>query len=447
MITKFIETVEKYNMFSPGQRVIVGLSGGADSMCLVSLLIKNRSFLGITVEAAHVNHCIRGEEAMRDEKFVREFCSREGIKVHVLSADIPAIADKTGESIELCARRVRYDFFDSLNADVIATAHTGSDRIETMLMNLSRGASLSGLCSIPPVRGNIVRPLISILRSEIEEYCNTEKIEYITDSTNLTNDYTRNKFRHNVVNELLSINPSFEKNALRCIENINGDEIFLVSQANAVYEKLINPDGSLNIKDIHLSDVSIRRRIIKRYIEKNIHTDLSAKHIENILSGLGKSFSVVLPGGVRISGNSEKLFYDECVPERFIYEDKFLKKGQSAVFEREGTVLSFEWSEKFPRNTENCYIAAADRVGEEICIRTRRPGDIFHLGKRNCSKSLKKLFNEMKIPVKDRDALFVISDENGIIFLEKAGIDAKREINQQTSEFLIIKTECGKNNE
>lgn len=447
MTTKFIDTVEKYNMFSPGQKVIVGLSGGADSMCLVSLLQKYSSSLGITVEAAHVNHCIRGEEAKRDERFVREYCERSGIKVHILSADIPAIAAKTGESTELCARRIRYEFFDSLKADVIATAHTGSDRIETMLMNLSRGASLSGLCSIPPVRGNVVRPLIGILRNEVEEYCAAEKIEFITDSTNLTNEYTRNKFRHNVVTELVNINPSFEKNALRCIENLNDDEMHLVSQSNDAYKSLINQDGSLNITDIYRFDTSIRRRIIKLFIEKKICTDFEMKHIESILASLGKSFSIVLPGAVRLSGNKEKLYYDEITDAKDSYDDEFLKKGEKILCIREDKNLSLDWADFLPGDITNCYVADADKIGDELSVRTRRAGDVFHLGKRHCSKSLKKLFNEMKIPVKDRDSLFVISDDSGLIFLESIGTDAKREVDQQTKNFLIIKMESGKNNE
>ena len=446
-MVKFFDAVKKHNMFSPGQKVLVGLSGGADSMCLVSLLVEYAGQFGISVEAAHVNHCIRGEEALRDERFVRRFCDEKGIPLHVLTADIPAIAKETGESTELCARRIRYEFFDSLEPDVIATAHTGSDRIETMLMNLSRGASLSGLCSIPPVRGNIVRPLIGVLRSEIEQYCTDQNIDYITDSTNLSDDYTRNKFRHNVVAELVKINPAFEKNALRCIESINEEEKFFVASADRLYQQYVKADGSLDISELHFADTALCRRIIKQYIISNSDSDFEMKHIDSVIDRLGSCFSVVLPGNVILSGDKNRIFFKENIKKSLSIEDIVLKKGQQAEISQGEKTLIVRWSEALPANTENLYYADAAKVCDEICIRARRPGDVFNLGKRRCSKTLKKLFNEMKIPAEKRDSLFVVADDNGLIFAEEIGIDSKRSINKYTQGFLIIKTEGGKNNE
>lgn len=447
MIVKFLDTIKKYNMLSPGQKVLVGLSGGADSMCLVSLLIKYADKFGITVEAAHVNHCIRGEEALRDESFVRCFCDAKGIVLHTVRADIPAIAEETGESTELCARRIRYEFFDSLQPDVIATAHTGSDRIETMLMNLSRGSSLSGLCSIPPVRGNVIRPLIGVLRKEIEEYCANENIDYITDSTNLSDEYTRNKFRHNVIAELVRINPAFERNALRCIESINDDEKSFVSYTDEIYGKLINEDKSLRIPELYLYDTALCRRIIKKYISSNTDSDFEMKHIDSIIDNLGGSFSVVLPGNIIICGDKNRIFVKNREAKENYIADRILKKGQSAEISVGNKKLIIRWSEELPECVDNMFFADADRIGSEICIRSRRPGDVFCLGRRRCSKTLKKLFNEMQIPAESRNELFVISDETGLIFVEGIGVDGKRITNKQSGSILIIKTECGKNND
>lgn len=447
MMVKFFETIKKYNMFSPGQKVIVGLSGGADSMCLVSLLNKHKLELGIVLEAAHINHCIRGDEALRDENFVREFCEKEEIPLHVLTADIPALAALSGESTELCARRVRYEYFASLNADIIATAHTGSDRIETMLMNLTRGATLTGLCSIPPVRGNIVRPLIGILRTEIEDYCRKESVAYIVDSSNLTDDYTRNKFRNNVIPMLSCINPAFEKNALRCIESINDEELYFSLYVNELYTGLVDSDGNLNVNAVLGLDLSVKKRVVRLFIENTINSDYEMKHIDRIVNSLGSTFAVVLPGNFRISGDKEKLYYDRFSECKETFSGLTTVKGKDCVAERGNDKLLLKWADILPDDVTGCFIADADKINDSIVIRTRIAGDVFHLGKRRCSKTLKKLFNELKIPAEKRDSLFVVADENGLIFAEEAGIDAMREINNRTKKFLIIKTECGKNNE
>ena len=138
-------------------------------MCLLNLFLEIRDELKLLVGAAHVNHGIRGDEADRDEEFVRNFCNENNVHFYSLKVSVLEIAENTSESIELCARRIRYEFFESLDCDYVATAHTASDRIETMLMNLSRGTSLSGLCSIPASSGRIIRPLIDFTLGEIEE--------------------------------------------------------------------------------------------------------------------------------------------------------------------------------------------------------------------------------------------------------------------------------------
>ncbi len=176
--------------------------------------------------AAHVNHGLRGEEADRDERFVRDFCERNSIVLQVLHADVIATAREKSQGIEECGREVRYSFFRSLCGPDgrIATAHTLSDSAETVLMNLAKGAGTKGLCGIPPVRGNIVRPLIDITRAEVERYCSCFGLDFVTDSTNLTDGYGRNKLRHHVVPVLQEINPAFECAVERTTQILRCDE-------------------------------------------------------------------------------------------------------------------------------------------------------------------------------------------------------------------------------
>ena len=201
MICKVRDTLIKYSMLENTDEIIVGFSGGADSTCLLYILNLLKDEFDFKIHAAHVNHSLRGNESERDEKFVRDFCEKNSIKLSVLKVDIFKMSKIEGKSLEECGREVRYNFFNSLcaNKSKIATAHNLNDCEETMFFNLTRGSGLKGLCSIPAVRENIIRPLIRCSRDEIENFCKENSIQYVTDSSNLSDDYTRNKIRHNII--------------------------------------------------------------------------------------------------------------------------------------------------------------------------------------------------------------------------------------------------------
>ena len=181
-------------MFRPDARVVAAVSGGSDSMAMLTALNMLKAEYGFTLCAAHVNHCLRGNDADSDEAFVCEKCREMGVELYVKKADVRRLAAEKGIGLEECGRQVRYEFFESLGDDVIiATAHNLSDKTETFLFNFSRGSALRGLCSIPAVRGNVVRPLIDCSKAEILEFCEKNGIEYVTDATNSDVDYSRNR--------------------------------------------------------------------------------------------------------------------------------------------------------------------------------------------------------------------------------------------------------------
>lgn len=432
-------------MLEPGDRVVVGLSGGADSVCLATLLSQCRDELGITVEAAHLNHCIRGAEADSDEEFVVDFCEKNGIRLHIRRVDIPGLASESGESIELCARKARYKFFSELNADKIATAHTGSDRIETMLINLSRGSSLNGLCSIPAVRDNIIRPLICFTREDIEKYCSENNISYVTDSSNLSDEYTRNKFRHKVVAELKEINPSFERNSLRCLEIINCENSFLIDYANRIMSDALTDGISLSIKVLKDCDKRIAPRVVAAYLNSVCEADYEMRHIDYIFKHLEEKFSVTLPGGVIVSGNGNTIFTQMCKNTFTEFSPIDIKSTEESGYSVMGKSIYISFSKYFDSVEENTFVADADKLQGNLVLRTRKSGDVFHLGRRKCSKPLNKLFNESRVPSSDRDRLLVVSDDNGVVFVEHFGVDSLREINKETKKYLIIKIKEDKN--
>ena len=208
---KVRRTIEEYHMLSPGDRVIAAVSGGADSVCLLALLCAWREPRGISIRALHVHHGLRGAEADRDECFVRALAEQLGLPCAVSRIDAAALALRDHISVEEAGRTARYAFFAQTAGEGgrIATAHTLDDSIETVLMNLVRGTGLRGLCGIPRIRGNIVRPLLDCTRAEVEDYLGALGQPYCTDSTNLTDDYTRNRIRHDILPRLCALNPNF----------------------------------------------------------------------------------------------------------------------------------------------------------------------------------------------------------------------------------------------
>ena len=200
------KTIEKYSMLTVGDTVVIGLSGGADSVALLCSLCAIKEKYDLKLHAAHVNHMIRGNEAKRDEQYSKSLAEKLGVEFHLLECDIPALASKLGISEEMAGRNVRYEFFGSIAGEnaKIAVAHHKGDSAETTLINMIRGSALNGLKGISPVNGNIIRPLIECDKDMIVKFLESQGIEYMTDSTNAMDIYVRNAVRNKIIHELLS---------------------------------------------------------------------------------------------------------------------------------------------------------------------------------------------------------------------------------------------------
>ncbi len=228
-----VEAVKKYDMLKAGDAVTVGLSGGADSCALAHVMFTLRDELGISVSACHINHNLRGAESDGDEAFVRKFCAELSIPLEVYNIDVKGALGKH-ESLEEAARRLRYECFENARekyGSKLATAHTANDNAETVLMNIIRGTGTKGLAGIPPVRGYFIRPLIFCSREQTEEYCRLNSIDYVTDSTNLIDDCTRNRIRHKVLPMLKEFNPSVIEAITRMTAAVADDEAFIAEQS------------------------------------------------------------------------------------------------------------------------------------------------------------------------------------------------------------------------
>jgi tRNA(Ile)-lysidine synthase len=434
MICKVKSAVEKYHMPIEGKTVIAALSGGADSMALLNVMLSLKDEYNFKLIACHVNHGIRGKQADSDENFVRDYCSEKNIELHVLKADVPKLAAEQGIGLEECGRKVRYNFFKSIDSEaLIATAHTLSDRCETLLLNETRGTSVRGLRSIPAVRGNIIRPLIDCTRAEIEAYCTENNIPYVTDETNFDENYSRNRIRLNVLPELKKINPSVELAFIRLIESASEDEKYFDELVNDIIGEA-KTDNGYDVRLIISQRPAIRRRIIARIITEEANAEPELVHIklvENILSS----------GKVEIIGNNVitvRNNYLTVNPQPVEYREwqcdfsGFSADTPSGKFS--GTI--FNKNESPLTQIVHKNVLDFDSTVGTLIMRNRRAGDEMKMASSNCTKSLKKLFNEKHID--NRNNICIIADDCGVVWVQGLGCSDRCKITDKTMKVLVI---------
>lgn len=424
MEEKLLEAVKAFSLLDGVNSVTVALSGGADSMALLCALSNTKDELGIKLSAAHFNHKIRGAEADRDELFVKEQCIKMNIPLFVGSGNVPKFAEENHLSVELAARQMRYEFLGSVCDGVIATAHTASDNLETMLFNIVRGTSSKGICGIPPKRDNIIRPLILCTREEIENYCEENKIPFVTDSSNLCDEYSRNKLRLKAVPILKELNSAAEHNAIRAARSLCEDNDFLDGIAKREYEERFKNE-QLNVEGFDNLHIAIQKRIIKLFLLKIGAKDLDNIHLLSVLK-------IALNGGkTQISGTLD-----------LICKDGFLYKFNEEIPEFSVEILKEDFTliEK-NQKVHNLLLKNAidcDKIVGDPVLRNRISGDEIRLKGRNCTKTLKKLFTERKIPLCEREVLPVLADDLGVVWVYNMGVAERVAVDERTKSILKI---------
>lgn len=444
MRNKVLKAIDDYKMLSANTCVAVGVSGGADSMALLHFLSSIKNNIKIDIIAVHINHCLRGAESLRDEQLVREYCKKNNIKCEVLTVDVKQRAFTEKKGTEECARDIRYDFFSKIakkyNAK-IATAHTLSDSFETIIFNLTRGTGLDGLCGIPPVRGNIIRPLIYSTRQDTENYCHDNSILYITDSTNMSRDYSRNKIRLDIIPVLKSINSSVENNAKKMIDNLNADVSYFNLKTNeAIKESKIN-DG-YDLEKLGKLHPSLKSRVIRKIVMSTAGISLEKVHIDLIEDIIYKKHGAVnIPNGytVLIEKNKLKVVKSSSALKRTnkVNDTKILTDyKEKSIIE---IITIDEYYDRLKEN-KNLYNFAVDfnMINNNTQLRKRKDGDKFKPAYRNVTKKLKKLFNENKIPIDCRDKISIISNGDSILWVEGFGPSEESKVNKNTQKVAII---------
>lgn len=451
--------MERFHMLSQGDCVIVGLSGGADSCALLHYLCALREELSLHITAVHINHMIRGEEAERDAAFAEQFCQKLCVAFHLYSKNIPEIAREKGIGLEQCGREVRYQIFQEearKTGAKIATAHTLSDSVETVLFHIIRGCSLNGLKGIPPVRGNIIRPLILCDRSDIEAYCGKHSIGYMTDSTNLTTDYARNKIRLQILPLMREINPSVNEAVGRLAEAARADDDFIGGLSELAADDYLqngNPDGLFS------SRPPVASRALVKICEDKLHISPEQKHVAAMVQSLGRGAgSVNLPGDCIFSvKNGSVSFFkktdvaanaDFCknwsVP--FVTGEIITPCGQkinSRIIDKNKYNGLCDINEKSNENNDekvfkNCL--DYDKI-KTARFRFRREGDQFRMMGRGNTKSLKKLYNEKKIPPALRPRIPLLESDGVVAWICGIGAAEGYKVTLATQRVLYINAE------
>lgn len=397
------KTLEKYGMLEGVRHVVVGLSGGADSVSLLHYLAGLREEAGFSLTALHLNHLLRGDEALRDENYAKELCAALGIEISVYHLPIADIAKERGVSFETAGRDERYRLFEEEAAKyggVVATAHTASDAAETLLFNLMRGSGLAGLCAIPPRRGIYIRPLIDCLREEIEDYCTAYGLSYVTDSTNLSTDYARNRVRLELLPYMKEhFNPGVVEAFARTAALLREDEAALTA--------LVPETDDIGV--LRALPFALRSRALRRMAGRSLSFEQTKALDALILSGENGAVKS-LPGGLEARSEYGRLRIDKGPPEELAPQP--LRLGDNLIDGFGNIKLSIE-DEKSSENIYNSRLKCGI-IQNTLCVRARATGDKY----RPCGrpeKSLAKLAKDAKLPASFRGVLPVIEADGKII--------------------------------
>ena len=441
-------TIRTQQLLRAGDTVIVGCSGGADSVSLLHYLCQAREQYGLAgIVAAHVHHGLRGVQADEDAAFVRRTAEAWGCRYEEYRADIRTLSGQTGAGLEETGRRERYAFFERLACRyapaVVATAHTRSDAAETMIFHLCRGTGITGLRGIPVRRGAVIRPLIDCTRAQVEQYLAENGLSHREDGSNADVTFSRNRIRHEVMPVLRSINPSCEQAMARCAGQMQQAEAFFSQQAEALRQQSAVPgeEGSYYCGLLRQSVPIIRSyfwhaRLTQAGIEpENRWIDLA----EELLAHRG---AASLPRGWRMTASTEtwRLFRPDegqayCLPA-----------GENGVYLCGGwkILLSGEKTSYAGRNVHNLFANLPidrDKIIGKLFLRTRRAGDRFEPAGRKVRKTLKDLLYEAGIAADQRNQMPLLCDEEGIVFIPEFGREARVLPDEATRAYLYITAE------
>ena len=460
MIDKVRHTIEENEMIDSGDKVVVAVSGGPDSMCLLHILYSLKEELKIELVAAHVNHCLRGEEADADEAYVRNFCSSLGIEFYSKKIDIHKIAEERNLSCETAGREVRYDFFQELltklNAEKIALAHNANDQAETVLMRIMRGSGMEGLVGIKPVRDNIyIRPIINILRTDIEAYCIENNLNPRIDKSNLENIYNRNKVRLELIPYIQdNFNKDIVNTLIRLSQTIGKDNEYLEKLTEERYKLYVISVGKRKVirKEAFSEPDAILTRVIRLALLNLIGTlkNFEKLHIYEVINIAHRSTGkrAILPNGVSVVNNYGDIELSVKDGEKLENNNKeefkiYINKVNDVQYGKYKISAKMVDSEKI-LNFKNKILTKYfdyDKIKGDITLRYRKDGDRFTPLGMSGSKKLKDIFIDMKIPQEERNKIPLICFGEDIGWIVGYRVSDKYKVTNESKNIIEINIE------
>lgn len=440
--------IEKYRMIEAGSQAVAGVSGGADSVCLLFLLMEYQKRVPFSLRAVHVNHHVRGEEAVRDQEFTRRLCESLGVPLDLYDYDVPRMAETEHLSCEEAGREARRRAFyrtacrwERPDQVRIALAHHENDQAETVLHNLVRGAGLAGLAGIRPVHrtgsGMYIRPLLCISREETENYLSQRGIPWVTDSTNEEEVYTRNKIRREILPALMQINSSAVKNIAAAAGRVLEAEDYLSERTQKAVEKYTAKEGSVWIlsRDLFEEPMLLQKRVVKNVLEAAAgkKKDLSSAHMEAVLE-LAKGRT----------GASASLIYGLRAQQ--VYGDIHITRGEQEkkdLLELEFRVFPYE-NQQIPEKTYTKWFDY-DKIKNGLAVRRRLPGDYLMISRDGGTKKLKDYFIDCKVPRRERDNVTLLADGSHVLWAVGYRISEYYKVTSQTKKVIKVQVK-GENN-
>lgn len=418
----------EYGMFQAGSTVLLAVSGGRDSMTLLHWAWSQAETFGVHLAVGHYHHGMRGSAADQDERRVSAWCREHGIPFYAEHGDVYGEAARRSRGVEETGRDLRYAFLEALaqrlGAAVIATAHNADDNAETLLLHLVRGTGLQGLTGIPPRRGNLVRPLLTTTRAQIDCYAAYHAIPYGDDVTNEDDSYARNRVRHQVTPVLQSLNPRYIENASDSIRLLRADNDCLNAQAARLSMAARPCEGGLvleaSLLTVHPFPIASRavRQLLLRLTGQTSFRQAHLQAVLDLASSPNPSGRVSLPYGVTV---------------RRMYHDLLLTSRPASPSPPPASLHAGD-------NPWGSWIITVTGPAHSLTARPRQTGDRLRLP-RQARKSLKKLFIEKKIPQAERDSLPVVADRDGVLAVAGLGENSDHPLFGVTQVIFTLKTE------
>ncbi len=456
LVQKALNTISAKKMISGGDRIIIGVSGGPDSMALLHFLVNN--FPKNKFHVCHLNHKLRGKESDRDEMLVRRQCSKLGLKASFLSKDAALYAKRSKLSLEEAGRRLRYEFFNRtanrIRAKKIALAHTADDNAETFLMRLVRGAGLKGFCAIPAKNGKVIRPLIDVWKSEVIEYCQENGLDFCVDSTNMESKQFRNKIRNELIPILWKYNPNIKEVLINTVNMLSeGFDYIETAAQKTLTHRFAGPplparpgralgEGQgvrVSLSKLAKLHPALKTQTVRSCIEKvkGDLKDISYKHVRDIL-GLKKG-QLHLPGGVFAVADNGTLKITIKKPKAQA-ADRFFERLKIPGSSRTGVKASF--AARVPSfakiGKKEAFLDASKISGDKLIVRSFKEGDSFiPLGMKG-HKKLHDLFIDEKVPVHMRALVPIVCDEEKILWVAGLRLDERAKTGRNTKKILRL---------